>query len=171
LETPIVPINEKELHDQILHSLKRRAPVDQIIFDLCQKTGWKWKKASDFVIAVLKEHQSEISFLWLKAFSIMGIACLAIGLLLLFYILEVSIGWNTLFSCIQRSIEPSGNSSVRSASELECLGVTLMGIMNIFSEPFGYIGITLVIGGLTGFILAQSQMKNQLRGIIIGNNG
>jgi hypothetical protein len=159
LETPAAPSREEGLKNQILQSLKRRADVDDLTFDLCKQTGWDWKKASDFIVSIRNEHGGEIEFLWGKVFSILGIACVAIGLLILFYFFDVYVGWNNVASCLPHSFQ--GQMSTISATNA-CLSFTFLGMLETFSNHYGYIAITLIIGGFTGFLIAQRQMKTTL---------
>ena len=71
MESSTVPFNEEELKNQILQSLKRRADADDLTFESCKKTGWDWKKSSDFIRAIQSEHGSEIGLLWGKVFLIL----------------------------------------------------------------------------------------------------
>jgi len=164
LESSTTPSREEELKNQILQSLKRRADVDDLTFNLCKKTGWDWKKSSDFIATVQREKGSEIEFLWVKIFSILGIACLAIGILILFYFFDVYVGWNNVASCFQQSIQGQAAAASTPLSTNDCLSMTFLGFLESLGNHYGYIAITLIVGGFAGFIIAQRQMNSTLTG-------
>jgi len=163
LESSTVPSREEELKNQILQSLKRKADVDDLTFNLCKKTGWDWKTASDFIASIRRDHGNEIEFLWAKAFSILGIACVAVGILILFYFFDVSVGWNNVALCLQNSFQGQAASASTRLTTSDCLTMAFLGFLAIFSNNYGYIAMTLIIGGLTGFILAQRQMNSTFK--------
>jgi hypothetical protein len=160
LESSTGPSREEELKSQILQSLKRRADVDNLTFDLCKQTGWVWKKSSDFIASIRRDHGSEIEFLWAKVFSILGIACVAIGVLILFYFFDIYVGWNNVASCLQKSFQSQAAAASNNLTGSDCLSMTFLGVLGTFSNNYGYIAITLIVGGFAGFIIAQRQMKS-----------
>ncbi len=162
MESHKAHFNEDELRNEILQSLKRRADVDDLTFNLCNKTGWDWKKSSEFVASIQRDHGPEIEFLWLKIFSILGIVCVAIGILILFYFFDVYVGWNNVASCFQQSFHGQAAAASSPLTVSNCLSMTLLGFLGVFGNHYGYIAITLIIGGFAGLIIAQRQMKTTL---------
>ena len=165
LESSTTPSTEHELRARILQSLKRRADVDDLTFDLCKKMGWDWKKSSDFIESIRRESGGEIEFLWAKIFSLLGIACMAIGLLILFYFFDVYVGWNHVALCLQNWLQGVAAAGSGGSSGNECLVVTSIGILEIFSNHYGYIALTLIFGGFAGLIIAHRQMKSTFTSI------
>jgi hypothetical protein len=163
LEFSKLSFTEQQLKKKVLRSLKRRAPVDILVFELCQKTGWNWKKSLDFVAAIQQEYSSEIGLLWAKVFSILGIACLGAGILITFYFIDVYVGLNYLFSCVQKGFESAIKSGLGTSSEVGCMTSLFMGLIQSLADGAGYLGIALMAGGLSGFILAQNQLKSFLQ--------
>jgi hypothetical protein len=162
LKSPAAISREEELKKRILQSLKRRADVDDLTFELCKQTGWDWKKASDFIASIRNEHGGEIDFLWAKVFSVLGIACIAAGFLILFYFFDVYVGWNNVALCLQHSLQSQASATSNSVPAGNCLFITFLGILEAFSNQYGFIAVSLIIGGFAGFILAQRQMKSTL---------
>jgi hypothetical protein len=162
LESSTTTSSEQELKNHILQSLRRRADVDDLTFELCKQTGWDWKKASDFINSIRSEHGGEIDFLWAKVFSILGIACIAIGLLILFYFFDVYVGWNNVALCLQHSFQGHASATSSMVPAGDCLFITSLGMLETFGNHYGYIAVTLIIGGFAGFIIAQRQMKSTL---------
>ena len=162
MESSTTTSSEHELKNHILQSLRRRADVDDLTFELCKQTGWDWKKASEFITSIRSEHGGEIDFLWAKVFSILGIACIAIGLLILFYFFDVYVGWNNVALCLQHSLQGQASVTSNTVPAGDCLFMTSLGMLETFSNHYGYIAVTLIIGGFAGFIIAQRQMKSTL---------
>jgi hypothetical protein len=164
IEDSLMVNTEEQLRDQILNSLKRRADVNDLTLELCKKTGWDWNKSTAFIQSIQVTHGSEIEILWSKIFSIAGIVCIGIGLITVFYLFDLYIGWNYAFTCLQSSLSGGKMAASQGAPLLNCMAVTILGMLEAMANNGGYFTLILLAGGITGFSLAQRQLKLALEG-------
>jgi hypothetical protein len=58
---PPVSINSEELDEFALQELKRQHHRNDILVQLCQRTGWDWQQAERFLDKVEADHPSELA--------------------------------------------------------------------------------------------------------------
>ena len=73
---------KERLSAYILTSLSRTVSEDDLIFSVCQKTGWGWEKAQTLVEEVKREHQAEIEARQIPIKSLLAFMFYALGIAL-----------------------------------------------------------------------------------------
>jgi len=54
-------VEESDLTAYVVGRLARAENLNDIIFELCEKTGWSWPQAEAFVLQVQESHQGEVA--------------------------------------------------------------------------------------------------------------
>jgi hypothetical protein len=87
---------------------------------------------------------------------------MAAGVIIIFYFFDMYVGWNNIFSCIQQSANAAAVAGSNATTIKDCLVITFFGFLESISNNYGYIALALIIGGLTGFFIAQRQLRSTL---------
>ncbi len=86
-------MDESAVTDYIVYKLGQHVSRDDLIFDLCQRTGKSWDQANTLVAAVEQQHEARIARGQSPIFLFMGIGVFIAGMYLacsgLFYFVEL----------------------------------------------------------------------------------
>lgn len=75
---------KERIHAYILTRLSRAASEDDLIFSVCEKTGWGWDEAQTFVQQVKSDHLAEIEAKQIPLKSLIAFVFYTLGILLTF---------------------------------------------------------------------------------------
>jgi len=85
------PAVEADLEQRVVQKFKNSVAVDDIIFSICQETGWNWAHAKQFVVKTYSKRGSDISRTRSRIMLVFGFLFLLLGMgLILYNVLELS---------------------------------------------------------------------------------
>jgi hypothetical protein len=86
-------MDDSAVTDYIVYKLGQHVSQNDLIFDLCQRTGKSWDQVSTLVASVQQQHESRIARQQSPIYLVLGIGVLIAGLYLacggLFYFVEL----------------------------------------------------------------------------------
>ncbi len=146
--------NDPELEAFVLSALKRQQNIQEnLIPQVVERTGWNWTRAEEFIEKVRLEHSLSIVLWQGKFFTILSTIFLLAGLGLTIASISVSLGINNISECL-----PGGRITDGRSQFPDCTGLILDSIQSV--EVFVGIGLSLVLGGFIGLLLAQRQLRH-----------
>ncbi len=151
--------NESAIEEYALQALKRRMGRNDLILEICSVKKWDWEKSENLVKKVESSNAADISILWSQIFLVAGLVFFAAGVITLLFLFDDTIGLNYFFQCLSYEISNITQSASADSTSMSCLGITAIGLGDIFFSQTGIFLVMLIAGGISGSILANNQYK------------
>ncbi len=79
-------MDQQQATEFIIRELGKHRGHDEIIHEICEQTGWPWKKVRHFVRRVEVQHQDQIVTRQSPLLILMGVSSIIVGLFLVSFI-------------------------------------------------------------------------------------
>lgn len=146
--------NDPELEAFVLSALKRQQNIQEnLVPQVIERTGWNWTGAEEFIEKVRLEHNLAIVLWQGKFYTILSAIFLLAGSGITVASISVSLGINNISACLAGSAIAGGRGQFT-----DCTGLILDSIQNV--DVFVSIGLSLILGGFIGLLLAQRQLRH-----------
>jgi hypothetical protein len=126
-------MDKQEATEFVIKEFKRQRHRNDIIMDLCQKTGASWEQAQRFVQKVEAEHRQEITAGTVPLLVMIGVVTIVAGLALGAYAIFYTMNGRALY----------------------VPGVPVPFLGNV---TYGVTGVGMVLGGIVGILRSLRQL-------------
>lgn len=145
-------MDEQELSNFVIKQLGKSKHLDDLIPEVCQKTGWIWSQAAEFVQRVQEEHGTEIAKKQLPLLFILALGIFLGGLGLVAYSILTSIEiWNGL-SGLGNGKAPDTGTYISLQMLIQSGGLPIISFVT---------GIAMMLGSLIGMRDVWSNILNR----------
>lgn len=150
---------DEELEQFVIKALKNHRNVRSVLIpQINAKTGWDWDRCAQYVDKISVDHAFELISSNFTVYMVIGAVIGVVGLGLILLAFNLYIGMGNFSHCFSIGIKEPWPKIIRSPVFQQCLGVDSYSIENFIQLAFW--GLLMVIGSVTGIIMALKQMRD-----------
>jgi hypothetical protein len=142
-------MDKVELSEYVVHRLSGGDEPEDIVYDLCEKAGWPWLEAEQFLEQIQIDREPEIARKQFPLMIVLAFGIFVCGLALIAYGVYSTIeSWNTLMAIRALNLPHKSSPGTDITNFYAYLRMVLDVGLGPFMEVF--IGTAMILGSLLG---------------------